>query len=578
MKHIFTKIFLGFLSVILIFTLTILYFSYQIIKESYQNNLKQNLININHTLEPELMPYLIDNNTHELDSLVKFLGNNLKARITLINLAGVVLADSKANPMNMENHADRPEIISALTNQEASSVRHSFTVNKDMLYVAIPIKSDGKLLGVSRISIYMDEFDSLINKLIFKILELLIYVAILILLFAALFSIRITKPINNLVLTAKLLASGDFKARATANTKDELKLLADVFNNMTEKLELYFNQTVQQKEELSNIIYSIQEGLVVTSTQGRIIQFNPGFTKATNGATPLVGKFIWEYLRENQIAKIIKKMESSTSAITTEIQIKDDYFLCSVNHINTNKELVFIFSNISELKKFENIKKEIVVNVSHELRTPLTVIKGYLETLEDDVDEKNRNYIKIIKNHTDRLINIVQDLLTISQLEEKNLKINYESIDLSKFFININETFINKLREKDLALKIELDNNINSIVADSFKLEQVFINLIDNAIKYSETGEITINVRNNDESIRFEITDTGIGIPEKDLERIFERFYTVDKSRSRQMAGTGLGLAIVKHIVLLHRGKITVESTTGKGSRFIIVLPSGNLN
>jgi two-component system phosphate regulon sensor histidine kinase PhoR len=572
MKKIFRKIFIAYLVVIAILTTTILYFSFSIIKENYQNNLIETLTNINNPVDRAISPLLLESRFIELDSLVKVMGNDIKARITIIDNDGKVLADSKENPLIMQNHADRPEVIKAMKNGKGSSIRHSSTVNKDMLYVAIPIKFNNKLLGVSRLSIYMDDFDELISSLRDRILQIVFVVVIISLIIALIFAGNISRPINDLVLVSKAVANGDFNVKANARTNDELKLLADSFNNMIEKIRNLFQQTKRQSEELKNIISSIQEGLVVIDNEGKILLTNQSFNNIVNNDLS-IDKFYWEIIRDVNISKLVKKLQSSDKNHNAEIHIKDDYFICSANHINDRKEFVLIFYNISHLKKLENIKKEFVVNVSHELKTPLTVIKGYIETIEEDIDEKNGKYIRIIKNHTERLINIVHDLLTVSKLEDANIQLDITEFKLKPFFENLSDTFEQRLKNKNLYLNINLSDENTIVNADEFKLEQLFINLIENAIKYSEKGGITITAKAENSDLRFEVIDTGIGIPESDIRRVFERFYTVDKSRSRNSAGTGLGLSIAKHIVNLHKGKISVESKYGAGSKFMITIP-----
>ncbi|MGA2297892.1 MAG: ATP-binding protein [FCB group bacterium] len=583
MNKIFTKIFLSYLAVIFIFSASTVYFSFSIIRENYQNTLIHNLINENNSIIYYITPLLKENKYSNLDSLIKNLGREIESRITIINPQGIVIADSKADVKTMDNHSQRPEVMQAKTGGTGTSIRHSYTVDKDMLYVALPIMYGSNLLSISRVSLYMDDVDNLINSLLYRILQIIFVIILLALVFGLLFSQNFTKPIKQMASAAHLISEGNFNIKVNLKNKGELKLLADSFNNMVERIKELFTQSNQKKEELNNIITSIQEGLVVLDNQNKIVLSNQSFNNIVKNGS-VIGKFIWEILRDNQVDKFIKKMKESETSLVTEIQYNDEYYLCSANHINQQKEIVIIFYNISELKKLENIKKDFVINVSHELRTPLTVIKGYIETIdetisENEIDEnisteETRKYIDIIKNHTNRLINIVQDLLSITQLEEKSIKINIIEFQLDKFFNNLNNTFEQKLKQKNLYLKININPDISFIKADEFKLEQMFINLIDNAIKYTEEGGIIINIDRDNAHVRFEVIDTGIGIPDKDRDRIFERFYTVDKSRSRQMAGTGLGLSIVKHIVLLHNGKINVESTIGTGSKFIILLPN----
>ncbi|MDT3740284.1 MAG: ATP-binding protein [Candidatus Kapabacteria bacterium] len=577
MKRIFRKIFLAYLVVIVVLTTTILYFSFSIIKENHQNNLIENLLNINNPIDRAIVPLLLDSNMTRMDSLVKVIGNDIKVRITIINNEGIVLADSQKEPSKMQNHSDRPEVIKAFALGKGSSIRYSSTVKKDMLYVAVPIKVNGKLLGVSRLAIYMDDFDDLISNLRVRILQIVFIVVIISLILAIIFSRNITKPIADLVLVSKAVAGGDFEVKAIAETNDELKLLADSFNNMIDKIRYLFQKTNRQKEELINIISSIQEGIVVIDNEGKIKLTNQSFNKIVNNESA-VGMFYWEIIREPAITKIVKKLKDSDKNRNTEIILNDEYYICNASHINDRKEIVLSLYNISHLKKLENIKKEFVANVSHELKTPLTVIKGYIETIEEEIDEKNKKYLNIIKNHTNRLIDIVQDLLTVSKLEDNNIKLDISEFKLKPFFANVYDTFEQRLKNKNLYLKINLADENLVLEADEYKLEQLFTNLIENAVKYSEQGGITISAVKENSGMRFEVADTGIGIPDSDIGRVFERFYTVDKSRARNYAGTGLGLSIVKHIVNLHKGSITVESKYGTGTKFVILIPLIGLN
>jgi two-component system, OmpR family, phosphate regulon sensor histidine kinase PhoR len=441
-----------------------------------------------------------------------------------------------------------------------------------MLYVALPIKDGDKIIGVSRISMFITDIDNLINSLRDKILVVILIVMIIALLFAFFFSRNLTRPIKQLVEVSRAVAHGDFDQKVVLKNNDELKLLGGSFNNMINEIKSLFTQVNNQKLELNNIIASIQEGLVVLDQLGKIVLCNQSFEKMTD-VESLTGKFYWETVRDTKVATLVKKMGNSSTNLTSEIQIKDEYYLCSANQINSKKEIVLIFYNISDLKKLENIKRDFVVNVSHELRTPLTVIKGYIETIEDDIDKKNLKYIEIIKNHTNRLISIVQDLMTVSQLEDNHIKLNLTEFNIEKLFHDLNITFEQKVKSKNLNLVFIINDNIQIFQGDEFKIEQMFINLIENAIRYTEKGEIIVRAGVEGSFIKFEVSDTRIGIPDKDKERIFERFYTVDKSRSRQIAGTGLGLSIVKHIVLLHNGKICVKSVLNSGSTFIILFP-----
>jgi len=248
--------------------------------------------------------------------------------------------------------------------------------------------------------------------------------------------------------------------------------------------------------------------------------------------------------------------------------------MCSVTPLKGGEEIVSIFHDMTEMKDIEKIKRDFVINVSHELRTPLTAIKGYTETLRKEVDTgPAKKYLEIVERNTNRLINIVNDLLLFSSLEEKPT-LELEEIELSGFLGNVIKIFDQKLKDKRLPLAVDVKENIPTIKADAFKLEQMLVNLLDNAIKYTDHGEIAISASVRENRVQIQVRDTGIGIPKENIPRVFERFYVVDKSRSRKSGGTGLGLSIVKHIVLLHKGTINIESTLGSGTSVTVTLPA----
>jgi two-component system phosphate regulon sensor histidine kinase PhoR len=322
---------------------------------------------------------------------------------------------------------------------------------------------------------------------------------------------------------------------------------------------------------LNTLVSSLHEGLIVIDKNGKIAQRNKSFEKIVRG--DLVDeKFYWEVLREPKFAELIRKTTDRKRNVVEEIPLGQRIFLCSATFLEAREQVVVIFHDITEMKDLEKMKRDFVTNVSHELRTPLTAIKGFAETLED-VGESNQHYVDIIKNHTDRLSNIVNDLLLLSELEERGTELQIEPVNVRSVVEDILKIFEQRLREKGLNLTLQADDNLAPIEADPFRLQQVFANLIDNAIKYTEKGEITIWLKQEERMLVIEIQDTGTGIPEGHLPRIFERFYVVDKARSKRLGGTGLGLSIVRHIVLLHNGKIDVESSPGVGTRFTITLP-----
>jgi len=525
------------------------------------------------TLNPEVARFLDKGLINELDGFIKDLGSKIHTRVTIITADGTVLADSDENIRTMENHSHRLEVVEALQGKTGRSVRFSSTANEDMLYIAVPIKKGGKIIGVIRTSLYLKDIDKLLTKLNYHVAWISLGIVIIALLGAFLISNSVVQPIKSLTSAARKVTSGDFSVRVFLKTKDELRELADSFNRMNEEMQRMFTELGQQKEELNSIIHSLQEGLLVVDKQGRIIRANESFRRIV-GSQPTEGKFYWEIMRNPQLAELLKKASTEKRNFVEELTLGDRIFMCSVTPLEGREGIVSIFHDITEIKNIEKIKKDFVTNVSHELRTPLTAIKGYAETLREEVDaEPGKKYVEIIERNTDRLINIVNDLLLLSGLEEK-LSLELEDIDLRDFLENVIKIFDQRLKDKQLSLVMNVKENLPPIKADLSKLEQMLVNLLDNAVKYTDRGEITISMDALDKRVQIQVRDTGIGIPKDDIPRVFERFYVVDKSRSRKSGGTGLGLSIVKHIVLLHHGTIDIESTLGEGTKITVTLPT----
>lgn len=572
-KSIFVKIFGGYLLIVIVILAIALPLSFRAIRHHHINTLTGNLKNLCLTLKLNISPLLENNRIVELDTLIKKLNGEIDTRITVVNLEGVVLADSEKDPALMENHKNRLEIMQAIRDGIGTSLRYSTTVKEEMLYVAVLIERDGMILGILRASLFLNEINTLLNNLQMTIIKISVVIVVVLLLGAFLFSRSLSKPLRELGAASHKVAQGDFSTKVYFKNRDEIKELADSFNYMTDQMKTLFTQLSSQKEELNSIISSIKEGLCVLDKEGRITIYNESFRKIVQNDS-VKGKFYWEVLRKIKFDEFIKEVSSERSSIVEEIELNSKTYLCSATFCTNKEEIVVTLHDITKIKNLENTKKDFVSNVSHELRTPLTAIKGFVETLEETTnDDENKHYLNIIKRHTERVINIVEDLLLLSELEEGSGSLELEDVNLVDLIENILKIFEQRLREKNLDLKFKADKDLPIIKADPFKLEQVFINLIDNAIKYTERGGITISISSRNEAVSVEIQDTGICIPKEHLSRIFERFYVVDKSRSRKLGGTGLGLSIVKHIVLLHKGKIDVKNIPGTGTKFIVALP-----
>lgn len=572
-RSIFLKVFGGYLLIIIALTVLILVFSFGAIRTFYLDTLSHNLENLGNSLKLKIIPYLEENRFEELDAFLKKFGKNINTRITVINREGIVLADSDEDPKFMENHKSRPEIYRALSGSVGSSLRFSRTVKTEMLYVGLPVERNGKISDVLRVSLYLKDINRLLSRLRLQIGRIVLLITLISLLGAFIFARSLSKPIRELSQASQRVASGDFDAKVFLKNRDELRELAECFNFMTEKIKTLFTEQSRQKEELNSILSSIEEGIIALDKNGKILFSNESFRKIAQSDF-VEGKFYWEVLRESQVSEFLRKVQEDKKSYSEEIAIDERIFLCRATFLGLREEIVVTLRDLTKAKNIERIKKDFIVNVSHELRTPLTAIKGYTETLEGEIDERGQTYLGIIKRHTDRLISLVKDLLLLSELEEKEIKLEVEKVNVKSLIENVLKIFEQKLKEKNLGSELLAEDGLPLVEGDPFKLEQMFINIIENALNYTEKGNITISLKVKDKNIAVEIQDTGIGIAEEHLSRIFERFYVVDKSRSRGLGGTGLGLSIVKHIALLHNGKVSVESIPGKGTKFTILLPA----
>lgn len=403
MKRLSSKIFLSHLLVILFLTSLIVVFSFRLIKSDYQETLENNLTALNNTFQFKLKDYIIENKVDKIDSLTKAIGKEINVRITIVDLNGRVIGDSDSDPKTMENHKDRPEIKIALNGENGKSIRYSQTVQNEMIYLAMPIRIDGSIYGISRVSYLASDFDKLLSSLLEYMIELSILVIIITLIGVLYFTRNLTKPINQLSIAASNVAAGDFDIKVKVNSKDEIATLARNFNLMTNKLKDLFEQVVSQKEELNTIITSIEEGLVSLDSEGKILLANEMFNKIIE--TEIVeGKKYKKVIKEKSFKNLFKDTLKDKKSITKEIKVNDQYYLTSSNYIESKNEVVILFHDITDIKKLEQIKKDFAINISHELRTPLTAIKGFLETMQSEVEDNELavNFMKIITRQIGR--------------------------------------------------------------------------------------------------------------------------------------------------------------------------------
>ena len=573
-KSRFFKLSIIYIIVIALLSLIALILLTSSVKNQYINNKVENMTHLSTIIEKTVKPFFIQQDWSGLDEFITEISRETGTRITIIHINGQVIAESEKESQEMESHINRPEIKTALEGKQTHIVRYSTTTREDMLYFSTPIRLEKNIIAAIRLSTFLDEMQDIFANLRSTILLISIILMLFFIGISSYVSKIFTIPTGRLLQAFDRVGYGNLETRIIIQQQGpEIKELSEGFNKMAEKLQSFVSALSMQTEELDAIISTIASGIVLLDNKGKIILYNSQFRKDFYQYN-MGEKYFWEVIRDSKLNKKVSELIEKKNNFTTEIDISGKDYLCTGTYIEKKDKSVLIFNDITRSKKLALIKKNLITNISHELRTPLTSIKGYIETMEGATDIEKEKYIQVIKRNTERLISMVDDLLVLSELEDKGGKLQIEKIDLKELMTSIVKIFRPSIKDKQLKLVMDIQDDIPNIEADIYKLEQLFINLIDNAIKYTEKGEIIVSINLlTANKVQIKITDTGIGIKEEDVSRIFERFYVVNKARSRQQGGTGLGLSIVKHIVMLHKGEIRVDSRLGLGTRFIITLP-----
>jgi two-component system phosphate regulon sensor histidine kinase PhoR len=383
---------------------------------------------------------------------------------------------------------------------------------------------------------------------------------------------KLVDPIKHLTRIATRVNVENMEIPIISAEENEIGELARQFRAMSTNLKQSFEEIHNQREILKSITNSIHQAIWMVDENTRIQMANINFEYLV-GTADYKSKFLFDLMRNHDIINLFHDTVAEKSHINREIEHLGKIYLITSTYLKTSRNVVFTLLDISDLKSIEEFKKDLISNVSHELKTPLTTIKGFVETMLEDAEPTHSHYLKIVNRNTDRLITIINDLLSLSKLEQTTQVIK-QDIVLKTFLEKIEKIFLEEWKKQNIKFVFEVEEPEVVFFADEFMLEQVFVNLIDNSIKYSGTDTIKVTAGLLKNKIFFFVSDDGIGIPQKHHKRIFERFYVVDKSRTKRIGGTGLGLAIVKHIINLHQGEISVESEEEKGTKFLIWIPT----
>ncbi|OAB43881.1 two-component system histidine kinase PnpS [Paenibacillus antarcticus] len=516
------------------------------------------------------------------------IGKLIDSRVTFINSNGDVVGDSEKDPLIMDNHLKREEIIEANRSGLGHIIRYSSSLDQNMLYVAAPVTVGNVFDGYIRLSVSLRSIDEGLERgWATMAVWLLILFAI-----AALVSYRmatsLTLPLEKIIKVARRITQLDYDARVQLERHDEVGQLGKAINAMADSLQNQLKRIRDNEDLIQSVLDNMTSGILMIDVKGNIAVINPAAEDMLKvKSEQVLGKSYLEMKQHYELSKVLKEGISLRVAIHEERSL---YYpeekmmridgVPMLDEQGSYKGILFLLQDISAIRRLENMRSEFVANVSHELKTPIAAVKGFAETLLGGVtDEKTvRSFLQIIYDESERLNRLISDILDLSKIESKRIPMDYSPVHLSSFFISVMETITTMAKKKGISLQMEIPDEL-FIEADEDKLKQIFINLLSNAINYTqEGGRVKVIVRHlehdqGEDRVQFTVSDTGLGIPKKDLPRIFERFYRVDKARSRVSGGTGLGLSIVKHLVDMHNGYLSVESELNIGSSFTVELP-----
>ncbi len=586
-RRILWHIYPYYLLVIVLSLVAVSWYASSSIKEFYIDRTTSELEARAGLFERRIARYFEGGDERKLDSICNELGSISGTRITVIDPTGVVLCDSKKDPARMENHGDRPELIEALAGIVGRSIRYSGTLRRDFMYVAVPVKKDGEIVGAVRASLPLAFIDENLRGMYFKIVIGGIVVAIIggIVSFAV--SRRISRPLEEMKRGVARFANDELSYRLPVRDLEEIGDLAEVMNEMAARLEDRIKTVIRQRNEQEAVFSSMVEGLLAVDTDERIIKVNRAASTFLGvDAEAVSGRTIQEVVRNPALQNFVARALSTVEPVEGDIVLHNgsgERFLQAhgtqlYNPGGERRGAVIVLNDVTRLRRLENVRRDFVANVSHELKTPITSIKGFVETLQDgaiNVPRDAEHFLNIIAKQADRMNSIIEDLLLISRVEQEveKEKIRFETGKVRAVLQEAIQVVESKGNNKDIKIELECPDTLLARINPAL-LEQAVINLVDNAIKYSEPGDrVTVSAQQGAEEVLISVADRGCGVEKEHLPRLFERFYRVDKARSRKLGGTGLGLAIVKHIVQAHRGRVTVESTPNEGSTFSIHLP-----
>jgi two-component system phosphate regulon sensor histidine kinase PhoR len=520
--------------------------------------------------------------TH-LNTTARRLGRETKLRVTFIARDGSVLGDSEHDIRTMENHASRPEVRQALGGVRGRSIHFSQTLRTTMLYVAVPVVLRGETVGVARIAMPLYAIAAATRRMRWMVLSAALIALAAAMMVSAKIAHNVGRRVAALSNAANRLASGDLEARVRVRGSDELATLASVFNDMAVRLRETMRALREEKHTTDTILERLGDAIVVTDAAGGIIVWNAAAQRVFgSGREQVLGLTVLNATQNHSLDDAFRQAQAGGETVTAEVQLlfpQPRILQAAVTALTAGEPLgaVAVLREVTELRRLEAVRREFVANASHELQTPIAAIKALAETLLADSRDNPavvERFLRDLESQADRLAALVKDLLDLAQIEAGPVQLELSEVSVAEVAEEVAAQLAPLAEQRGVAVTCDIPQQVR-VVADRAALRKIMANLLDNAIKYTEPGgEAGVTAQRRGDRIAISVCDTGIGILSSDLPRIFERFYRVDKSRSRELGGTGLGLSIVKHLVEALGGDIAVASEPRKGSRFTVTLPA----
>jgi two-component system phosphate regulon sensor histidine kinase PhoR len=523
----------------------------------------------------------------KVESNLGILAKRADARITIIDGTGNVLCDSEAPASEMDNHLNRTEIQEARVKGKGTAIRYSRTLGIDTLYVAVPMMKDSQIRGYVRLARPLHEIKKTLNAVNILIFQSFALVGVISFIIAFIFSSRLVSPIQEMEQFTRKLQDGDMSGMLLIHSSDEMGRLARNINYIVTELEEKVRFADEEKGKLEAAFASMADGVLVLDREGRIEELNQSF-KAIFGIRrrDIIRRTPLEAFRNIELERVIDRFMETGLPVTEEIILGGapdmilDVSISSIHGLpKGEKKTMIVFHDVTRLKKLEKMRVDFVANVTHEIKTPLTAILGFIETLQEgaiDNEDTARKFLQTIRKHAERLNRLVDDLVVISNIELGESRLFFESVALGGIMENVLSMIDPRAREKEIILTKDIPDDLPPLRADRDRLNQILLNVLDNAVKFTPEKEkisVTARLHDNEKHIIVTIADTGIGIPKSEISRLGERFYRVDKTRSRELGGTGLGLSIVKHLMKAHGGEIDIESRLGGGTTVSLSFP-----